>query len=72
MKHFLFLRRKQKQKSMETLSDFATVFGNGFFPIIVCAVLFYIGNKTLKELSKNIADNTKVLTELVNVFKQIQ
>lgn len=57
---------------METLNEFATVFGNGFFPIIVCAVLFYIGNKTLKELSKNIADNTKVLTELVNVFKQIQ
>lgn len=57
---------------METLNEFATVFGNGFFPIIVCAVLFYIGNKTLKELSKNLSENTKSINELITLFKQLQ
>ena len=57
---------------METLNEFATVFGNGFFPIIVCAVLFYIGNKTLKELTKTLAENTKSINELISIFKQIQ
>lgn len=57
---------------MEKLNEFATVFGNGFFPIIVCAVLFYIGNKTLKELTKTLAENTKSINELISIFKQIQ
>lgn len=72
MKHFLFLRRKQKQKSMETLSDFATVFGNGFFPIIVCCVMFYILTKQLNELKNAITKNTEKLTELITLFKAIQ
>lgn len=57
---------------METITEFTTVFGNGFFPIIVCGVLFYIGNKTLKELSKSITENTKSINELITLFKQIQ
>lgn len=57
---------------METLTEFTNVFGNGFFPIIVCGVLFYIGNKTLKELTKKLDENTNSIKELINYFKQIQ
>ena len=54
---------------METLNEFATVFGNGFFPIIVCCVMFYILTKQLNELKIAITKNTEKLTELITLFK---
>lgn len=56
---------------METLSEFATVFGNGFFPIIVCAIMFYLFAKQLTELKKAITENTAKLTELITLFKTL-
>lgn len=72
MKHFLFLCRTKAKKCMETLSEFATVFGNGFFPIIVCCVMFYILTKQLSELKNAITKNTEKLTELITLFKTLQ
>lgn len=57
---------------MDTLNEFATVFGNGFFPIIVCCVMFYILTKQLNELKNAITKNTEKLTELITLFKTIQ
>lgn len=56
---------------METLTDFTNVFGNGFFPIIVCGIMFYLFAKQLTELKKAIDENTKILRELTTLIKTI-
>ena len=43
---------------MENLSDFVNIFGNGFFPIVACAVMFWQNSKlqnTLTEICSSLA-----------------
>lgn len=58
---------------MESLNALATLVGNGFFPIVICAVLFwYIYKKDIahkeeiSELRKSIDNNTAVIQKLVD------
>lgn len=58
---------------METMNAIATLLGNGFFPIMVCAVLFwYIYKKDqahkeeITELRKSIDNNTAVMQKMID------
>lgn len=58
---------------MESLNALATLIGNGFFPIVICAVLFwYIYKKDaqhkeeISELRKSIDNNTLVVQKLLD------
>lgn len=60
---------------METMNAIATLLGNGFFPIMVCAVLFwYIYKKDqahkeeINELRKSIDKNTEVIQKVVDAM----
>lgn len=58
---------------MESLNALATLLGNGFFPIIVCGIMFwYVYKKDIAhkeeigELRKSIDNNTAVIQKLVD------
>lgn len=60
---------------MDTMNAIATLLGNGFFPIMVCAVLFwYIYKKDqthkeeINELRKSIDKNTDVIQRVVDLM----
>ena len=41
------------------------------FPIVACIGLFWMINTTMKEFKETVAENTKVMTELVTIVKAI-
>lgn len=41
------------------------------FPIVACIGLFWMINTTMKEFKETVAENTKVMTELVATVKAI-
>ena len=41
------------------------------FPIVACIGLFWMINTTMKEFKETVAENTKVMTELVVTVKAI-
>lgn len=41
------------------------------FPIVACIGLFWMVNTTMKEFKETVAENTKVMTELVTIVKAI-
>lgn len=58
---------------MEAISGITQILGNGFFPIIVCGVLFwYVYKKDLQhkeeitELRKSVDNNTTVLQKILD------
>lgn len=58
---------------MDVLQALIQALGNGFFPIVVCAILFWYVYKRdqqhreeLKELSKSIENNTMVIQKLID------
>ena len=58
---------------METMNALTTLLGNGFFPIMVCGVLFwYIYKKDqahkeeISELRRSIDNNTSVVQKLLD------
>lgn len=64
---------------MDTINALVTVFGNGFFPIIVCAVLFWYvydqGKKhkdEMDEMRKSVDNNTLTLTKLIEAIDRIK
>lgn len=71
VKHYYICSVEQNGNNMETLTEFTNVFGNGFFPIIVCGIMFYLFAKQLTELKKSIDENTKNLRELITLIKTI-
>lgn len=48
-----------------------TLVGSLGFPIAACIGLFWMINSTMKEFKETIAENTKVMTELVATVKSI-
>ena len=63
---------------MDTLNTLVTVLGNGFFPIIVCAILFwYVYKKDtqhkqeMDEIRKSVDNNTNVLEKLVTAVDKL-
>ena len=63
---------------MDTINALSQVLGNGFFPIIVCAVLFwYVYKKDIQhkeemtEIRKSVDNNTSVLEKLVNAVDRL-
>ena len=58
---------------MEAINGITQVLGNGFFPIVVCGVLFwYVYKKDLQhkeeitELRKSVDNNTTVLQKILD------
>ena len=54
---------------MENLSDFVNIFGNGFFPIVACAVMFWQNSKfqnTMSEICSNLALMNERLRKIEN------
>lgn len=41
------------------------------FPIVACIALFWMMNTTMKEFKETVAENTKVMIELVTTVKAI-
>ena len=63
---------------MESLNALAQLLGNGFFPIIVCAVLFwYVYKKDqqhkqeMDEMRKTIENNTIILQQNTEVMRHL-
>ena len=63
---------------MDTLNTLVPVLGNGFFPIIVCAILFwYVYKKDtqhkqeMDEIRKSVDNNTNVLEKLVTAVDKL-
>lgn len=63
---------------MDAINALAQVLGNGFFPIIVCAVLFwYVYKKDIQhkeemtEIRKSVDNNTSVLEKLVSSIDRL-
>lgn len=63
---------------MESLNALATLLGNGFFPIIVCAILFwYVYKKDqqhkqeMDEMRKTIENNTIILQQNTEVMRHL-
>ena len=61
---------------MEGLNEFVSIFGNGFFPVVVCGVLFwyvYTKDKShreeISELRKTVESNTVAVTKLADVIQ---
>ena len=48
-----------------------TLIGSLGFPIVACIGLFWMINSTMKEFKETVAENTKVMTELVTTVKAI-
>ena len=48
-----------------------TLVGSLGFPIVACIGLFWMINSTMKEFKETVAENTKVMTELVTTVKAI-
>lgn len=48
-----------------------TLVGSLGFPIVACIALFWMMNTTMKEFKETVAENTKVMTELVTTVKTI-
>ena len=67
-----------RRETMDTLNNLTTILGNGFFPIIVCGVLFwYVWKKDaqhkaeMDEIRKSVDNNTNVLEKLVTAVDRI-
>lgn len=61
---------------MEGLNEFVSIFGNGFFPVVVCGVLFwfvYTKDKAhrdeVNELRKTVESNTVAVTKLTDIIQ---
>lgn len=54
---------------LDTIKLFSETFGNIYFPIACCLVLFYIITKQNTALKKAIDENTKVLAELKTLIQ---
>lgn len=54
---------------LDTIKLFSETFGNIYFPIACCLVLFYIVTKQNAALKKAIDENTKVLSELKTLIQ---
>ena len=50
----------------DTINTIVTLIGSLGFPIACCIALFYLINKTMKELKASMDANTLMLTTLVN------
>ena len=48
-----------------------TLVGSLGFPIVACIGLFWMIITTMKEFKETVAENTKVMTELVTIVKAI-
>ena len=48
-----------------------TLVGSLGFPIVSCIGLFWMVNTTIKEFKETVAENTKAMTELVTIVKEI-
>ena len=48
-----------------------TLVGSLGFPIAACIGMFWMINSTMKDFKETIAENTKVMTELVAIVKSI-
>ena len=54
---------------MDGLQEFVNVFGNGFFPIVCCGVLFWLLSKlqkTLTEISESLVLMNERLKDIEN------
>lgn len=63
---------------METLNSLVTLLGNGFFPIVVCGLLFwYVYKKDaqhkqeMDEMRKTIENNTLILQQNTEVMRHL-
>lgn len=54
---------------VETIKLFSETFGNIYFPIACCLVLFYIVTKQNAQLKKSLDENTKVISELKTLIQ---